>query len=352
MGGRAPYGFHTEPVVIENIRTKKMAPNEDELEIVKLMYAMYEKPETSFGDIARCLAERKVSLFKGDLTRSTIAQLLRNPVYVQADLDIYEFFKSQGTVIENEVEDFTGLNACYLYQGRDVDEAKRCNLKGQNLVVAPHEGVVPSEVWLRCRRKLMANKCIQPGRKIKNTWLAGKIKCGKCGHALIHSGTCGRSYLRCHQRAQSKSCDGCGTIRQPEMERLVYDAMLLRLREFQTLNGKDGTKANPKLTALKVELAKVESKIEKLLDTLPGANQTLLSYVNKKIEAMDDERQSLTKKIADMSADAVSQERINRISDYLNDWENVSFDDRRQVVNGLINIIRATDKNVDIEWKI
>ena len=38
----------------------------------------------------------------------TLAQMLRNPVYVQADLDVYEFFKSQGTVIVNDVADFTG----------------------------------------------------------------------------------------------------------------------------------------------------------------------------------------------------------------------------------------------------
>ena len=36
---------------------------------------------------------------------------------VQADLDVYEFFKSQGTVIVNDVADFTGMNGCYLYQG-------------------------------------------------------------------------------------------------------------------------------------------------------------------------------------------------------------------------------------------
>ena len=41
-------------------------------------------------------------------------------------------------------------------------------------------------------------------------------------------------------------------------------------------------KVNPKLTAYQVELAQVESEIEKLLDTLTGANATLLAYANKK----------------------------------------------------------------------
>ena len=47
------------------------------------------------------------------------------------------------------------------------------------------------------------------------------------------------------------------------------------------LHGRE-EKVNPKLTAYQVELAQVEAEIEKLLDTLTGANATLLSYANKK----------------------------------------------------------------------
>ena len=208
--------------------------------------------------------------------------------------------------MENEAEDFTGLNACYLYRGRDVAESKLKTLKGQHLVLAPHEGVIPSGVWLRCRRKLMANKTGQTGRKGKNTWLAGKIKCLHCGHALVHVGNAQYSYLRCQKRAESKSCRGCGTIRETEMEQLVFDRMTAKLSEFQTVTGGVSSKANPKLTAAKVEIAKVETEIEALLDSLSGANPTLLSYVNRKIEALDTERQILAKRIADLSAEAVS----------------------------------------------
>ncbi len=58
-------------------------------------------------------------------------------------------------------------------------------------------------------------------------------------------------------------------------------------------------KVNPKLTAYQVELAQVESEIEKLLfDTLTGANATLLAYANKKLknwttDARPFQRQSL-----------------------------------------------------------
>ena len=51
-------------------------------------------------------------------------------------------------------------------------------MKDQMLVLAPHEGIVPSDIWLTCRKKLMNNMKIQSARKATHTWLAGKIKCG------------------------------------------------------------------------------------------------------------------------------------------------------------------------------
>ena len=53
---------------------------------------------------------------------------------------------------------------CYLYQGRDVKETKHQDLKDQMLVLAPHEGIVPADICLTCRKKLMGNTKIQTAR--------------------------------------------------------------------------------------------------------------------------------------------------------------------------------------------
>ena len=149
--------FHTEPIKMDGINTKKLVVNPDEAANIRLMFEMYAQPTTSYGDITRYFAEQGI-LFNGkELIRPTLAQMLRNPVYVQADLDVYECFKSQGTVIVNDAADFTGMNGCYLYQGRDVKPSKKNDLKDQMLVLAPHEGIVPSDIWLTCRKKLMNN---------------------------------------------------------------------------------------------------------------------------------------------------------------------------------------------------
>ena len=353
MSGAAPYGFQLEPTTIEGIRTKMMKPDPETADIAKLMFEMYSQPATSFGDIARYFADEGILIYGKEMTRGFISQLLRNPIYAQADLDLYEFFKSQGTVVVNEATDFAGTNGCYLYQGRDVQERKNKHLKDQILVLAPSEGLVSSDTWLRCRKKLMANKTSQGGRKAKNTWLAGKVKCGRCGYALMSVGNpTGVQYLRCSKRADSTSCDGCGTLRTREFERYLYGEMVKKMQKFHTLKGGKEQSYNPKLTAARVALAKTESEIEKLLDTLSGANPLLLQYANNRIEELDAERQKQLRLVADLTANSVSASQIDSITGYLDDWESVSFDDKRKVVDILISQIDATSEEVVIHWKI
>ena len=352
MSGAAPYGYRLEPTVVEGIRTKMMVADPDTADLVRLMFAMYSEAETSFGDITRYFEEKNLKVYGKSLTRGFLSQLLRNPVYAEADLELYEFFKSQGAAIINDPADFAGTNGCYLYQGRDVKEAKYKCLKNQIVVVAPHAPLITSSVWLRCRKKLMNNTTFQNGRKAQNTWLAGKIKCGNCGYALkVTHNPAGYEYLRCNKRADNGGCKGCGTIRKHEFEQFIFTTMCEKLREFKLLRGGE-EKVNPKLTALQVELAQVENDIEKLLDTLTGANATLLAYANSKIEALDTHRQTLTNQIAELSVETVSPKQIELLSGYLDAWENVNFDDKRKVVDGLISQIRATNDYVQIEWKI
>ena len=339
---------------MEGINTKKLVVNPEEAANIRLMFEMYADPATSYGDITRYFAEQGILFYGKELIRPTLAQMLRNPVYVQADLDVYEFFKSQGTVLVNDAADFTGMNGCYLYQGRDVKPSKKNDLKDQMLVLAPHEGIVPSETWLACRKKLMNNMKIQSARKATHTWLAGKIKCGNCGYALMSIvNRVGRQYLRCTKRLDNKSCVGCGKIYTAELETIVYQQMVKKLESHKTLTGrKKAAKANPKIAALQVELAHVDGEIEKLVDSLTGANNVLLSYVNVKIAELDGRKQELVKRIADLTVEAISPEQVSQISGYLDTWDSVSFDDKRRVVDLMITTIAATSDSLNITWKI
>ena len=77
-------------------------------------------PAMPEGDIMRYFNDEGIGLEGRDLNRKTLANLLRNPVYAQAGLDLYDFFKAQGAKVVNDAADFTETNGCYLYQGRGV----------------------------------------------------------------------------------------------------------------------------------------------------------------------------------------------------------------------------------------
>ena len=318
MSGQAPYGYQLEPTVVEGIRTKKMVADPETSQYVKLMFEMYSEPETSFGDITRYFEEQNIKVYGKSLFRTFISQLL----------------------------------SCYLYQGRDVKEDKDRSLKDQILVIAPHEALIPSDVWLKCRKKLMTNKSFQQGRKPKNTWLAGKVKCGCCGYALKATHVPNsEGYFRCSKRTENKGCPGCGKIRKSEFEEFIFSAMRARFKNFQVRHSRE-EKVNPKLTAHQIELAQVEAEIEKLLDTLTGANATLLAYANKKIEELDTRRQTISKEIAEMSIETMSPQKEQELSYYLDHWDSIEFDDKRKAVDGLIISISATSDHVQVEWKI
>jgi hypothetical protein len=257
---------------------------------IKRMFEIYAEPESSYGDIMQTFAGMG-GLGEKRVSPSLLARMLRNPVYVRADLSIFEFFKDYGAVIANESDDFSGTNGCYLYRGRDNNPEGIDDIKGQLLVLAPHEGLIPPDMWLNCRRKLMNNVTIQSARKPKNTWLAGKIKCGQCGYAhLSMSNPSDIRYFRCSKRANSRNCPGCGKLLVTEFETIIYKKMASKLKKFQ--------------------------------------------------------------KSADKSVGTLILEKLRVISGYMDNWAETGFEEKRLAADALISRIHATEGKLKITWNL
>ena len=58
------------------------------------------------------------------------------------------------------------------------------------------------------------------------------------------------------------------------------------------------------------------------------------------------------KLVADLTANSVSASQLGQIADELARWDEVSFDDKRRVVDTLIARIEATDAGLTIQWKL
>ena len=101
MGGRVPFGFRKEDFVIGGKKTSHYVPIPEEIEILKLMYSLYSHPQVSVGDVVKRLVELGIKNprdKKGCWDKTRVGDLMKNPIYVKADMDVYEFLKNQGAI--------------------------------------------------------------------------------------------------------------------------------------------------------------------------------------------------------------------------------------------------------------
>lgn len=352
MGGPIPFGFRKIPTIIDGIHTSMYEAEPEEAEQVRLIYKLYSQPNTSFGDIIDRLHELGLKKRGKDWERPRIRDILINPIYVKADLNVYDFFLSHGVEMTNSPEDFIGMNGCYYYKSQDSKRRKTTVLEGNHIVLAPHKGIIEPELWLKCREKCLGQKQLKPVQKAKNSWLAGKIKCGECGYALIAKEFRKRKdrYLLCSHRLNAKACEGAGTLCTGDMEQLVYSEMRKKLAQFKTLSKEKTGAPNAELTELNLESAQIDREISSLLEKVQDSDNALFRYINERISELDRRKSGIGERIRELQQK--KEIPAAETENHLTMWEELTFDDKRQVTDALIKVIYATENKVTIQWKI
>ena len=356
MGGRVPYGFKTEPYILHGKRTSRYVVCPEEADILRLIYNQYADPQVSVGDIVKYLVENGIVNSRtedGHWDKARVAAMIKNPIYVKADLDIYHFFKNQGAKLHNNPEDYIGTNGCYLFTEKG-EKRKILSLEGHHLVLAPHQGLIPSDIWLRCRRKCMNNKRVAKPNKAKNTWLAGKIKCKKCGYALVVRKSGEKRYLICSRHMQTlSSCEGVGGLIAEEIEAVVLNAIRERVSSIGELTAPSRPAEDPMINELKVKTAQCQNEIDLLLSRMDQAGDTLMGYIDERITQLDEKLTGWQIQLRQLEESARSgQVERRKISDCMSHWNALTNPDKMTVVDALIAVIHASKQEVSIEWKL
>jgi len=355
MGGQIPYGFRLENTVIGGIKTSKYIIDEEESAQIKLIYSLYADDNNSLNDIVDYLVKNNIKKLRRGKhwNTSRISDMLRNPVYVKSDTSVYEFFKSQGADIVNDVKDFDG-RGCYLYQGTVSTSRKQADLTDKKIVIAPHEGFVSSDEWLTCRLRCLNNKQSTKTCKGKSSWLLGKIKCGNCGYALMVQKSNGKDtrYGNCSSRTSRRICKGTGgTIHIDLVEEYIFNAIKSRLAEFQSLSDDTKSEVNPKIKENELRIAKLDNEMDELLTKVVGANTILMDYINQKVNELDEERKKLQQENISITH-TVKKDKLDTVYDHVENWSDISFEDKQSVVDTLIKVIHIANGDIVVKWNI
>lgn len=352
MGGKIPYGYSKKPAVIDGIKTSMYEINPIESQDIRKIYEIYSKPSTTLGDVIREITQDGNINNRGmHWNTARISELMRNPVYVMADANVYMFYKQQKTNICNSIEDFDGLHGCYLFSGSNTNR-KTWDLEGHNIVIAPHQGFIPSDIWLACRKKLLSNHQVKTC-KAKNSWLAGKVKCGCCGYAMTikKSKTKAGRYFVCSGRASKVCKTPLPTVYADEFETLIAEKMSEKLNCLTIKPKIQHEVHSDKIDKLKNSILSIENNIENLIDRIVDADSTTVSYINQKIKKLDSEKTALLEQIDKMEEADNKLPDFKALNNVMSVWDKLSFDEKRDVVYLLIEKITVFPDKVEISWR-
>lgn len=362
MGSPAPYGFRRIPFVIDGVNTSCYEEVPEEMEQVELIYRLYTdqtKPDGSLYSsyaIMSYLIDNGIEHLRGRVwTPTFIRSILGNPIYARADLALYDFFKSQGAEIVNPMDMWQGGNGCYLYRAPGTSDGTMRNYKDRTVVLAPHTGRIPSDMWIRSRIRALSHRTRATSKGAKSSWLVGKTKCGHCGHALACSGANKKyRYFVCSYKTNTKGvgCSGTGcTIHANKVESYIYEQIREKLSMFRSLEQPTAQPVSAKAAQNKIRIAKIDEEIDALVAKVPSANDTLMRIINQRVEALDAERQSLSFEIVSMSTFQTSS-ALETICRHVEDWEQASIEERERVADVLIEKITIADGKMDVIWNI
>ena len=359
MGGRRPYGFELVPTVIHNIKTKKLNPIPSEIEQVRYIFEVYAQENISLRRLLDILlAEGKTPLDGSSWTTAKLSKLLKNPIYAKADSDLYDYYERHGVQMITDVAMFTGECGAQLY-GRTKHKPDDPDWSDMKLVLLTHPGIIDSDTWLKCQRKLEKNRQITNSLSNPTSWLAGKVVCEKCGHTMTtikgqpnKSGEV-RRYFNCTGKSHKKICTGPKvSIYAEDLENMVYDCIAQKLADLKSGSPKTKQGDSAEVNELKLKIKATEKAERQLLDNMltGGFNDDLLALANQKATQLKKDKLALQERLEELKHRA---NETSTIVDLARSWQKANYDRKKAVARIMIHKIEiAEDGSARILWNI
>ncbi len=353
LAGAAPYGFQRKEIIIDGIHTHMLEPESEhpeKLSNVRWMYTDY-RLNRSLGRIAKILNGKKALTNRGKpFTAVSVSRILRNTVYVRADVEVYKYLASKGAEMNQPVENYVGIFGCTVYGRRKGKTVRKfSDLRGENVQMNLHEGIITSSEWLAVQKELDRNKPLSRSGKSSSTWLTGLTKCRFCGKGVTVVGgqKNGRRYLSCGGKKEH-SCQGrtaCMTF--DEIESAVKNSLIARIKGFEFSERGFTAEENE----LKIRLEKNKAEAEKLLDKVADAGESLMHYINERIEMLEAGSRNIMEELKKLHEQAGTEQDAEKIRQTLTEWNELSFNEKKLTAQAFIEKIVVGDGTIEIMYR-
>ena len=161
-----------------------------------------------------------------------------------------------------------------------------------------------------------------------------------------------RYFICTHKYTTPGACE-FGSIDADEVEKIIYEGMLERLQDFKILSETKENNFDKRIPEWQIRVEEIEKEISMLLETILISNEITVKYINEKIAFLDSEKNQLQNNILQLETENEKKNNsVGEIKDYIDKWSDLSIKDKITVVDCFVDKIIATEKTLEIKWKI
>lgn len=358
LGGQSPLGFDgtREYYIDENGKERsitKLKRNEEELNLVKLLYDKYLKERTLSQVGKWSLTNHFKGKNGGDLTKQAINIILQNPVYVKSSPEVFEYLISEG------------IEACGTPNGNGILRYGKDN--ECVAAIANHKGIIDADKWLEVQNILKSNISKAPRRGKTNTaLLTGILKC-KCGSSMrIAYGQKRKDgtkpfYYICNLKTNSGStrCDMKnlnGDLFEGKLIEFLknYNKESLLIELNNILKASKDLELNITTDNIDIEIEKSNKAIKQLLNKLKLIDDMDISKIildeitieKNKIKSLEKQKEDL---LNDQSENIMNESEIlnilNELESFQKTFDDLNLEDKQKTLKSLLSSITLTEDN-------
>ena len=164
LGGTCPTGFKSVPTeyydsLLNKKTIYKLSPIPEEVYLIHMIF-------NSFISLGRLRQVESYLLSLGIKTKNncnfsaaTIRDILINPVYAAADLDIYYYFKASGAKVCGNSADYNGAYGIASYNKTDQEggSPKAKDVREWIVSIGKHQGIISGSKWIQVQEIIKKN---------------------------------------------------------------------------------------------------------------------------------------------------------------------------------------------------
>lgn len=341
LGGQTPLGFESERIIYIDEEMKErllymLKPIPEEIELIKKIYNKYMVTGSKLYVTKYLTTNNYKGKRGGDFHNISVADILRNPVYVKSDNRVKDYLESKGI-------QFCGKpNVCgiMLYNKR-FGKSQHNPMDKWIGAISKHEGIIDAEDWLTVQHALDSTSESYNKKKIrlgtsKRALLTSVLKCAKSGSPMrITYGSIKKDgqrsyYYSCNTKCTfgKAKCDNpnanAAILEREIIKTLIhYDKNVLKKKLADLLKNEHQFNSSDNYNNLNLEISSLEDEINNLMNQLSKTkNKTTQDFLIKK-------------------ADELST-RLDELKDHMNS-KNISKNNIQKDIDNLSIVIESFD---------